>query len=87
MTMRIPILSILSLCTLLFAGRPPSKDRGEMTTVKPRMCARAVAKVTVQSSEAKPYDQTAGPALMEISISERFTGDIDGESTVRASQV
>jgi hypothetical protein len=80
MTMRIPILSILSLCTLLFAGRPQSKDRGEVTTVKPRMRARAVAKVTVQSSEAKPYDQTAG-------ISERFTGDIDGKSTVRASQV
>jgi hypothetical protein len=51
------------------------------------MRARAVAKVTVQSSEAKPYDQTAGPALMEVSIRERFTGDIDGESTVRASQV
>ncbi len=51
------------------------------------MRPRAVAKVTVQSSEAKPYDQTAGPALMEISISETFTGDIDGESTVRALQV
>ena len=58
-----------------------------MTTVKPRMRPRAVAKVTVQSSEAEPYDQTAGPALMEISISETFTGDTDGESTVRALQV
>jgi hypothetical protein len=58
-----------------------------MTTVKARVRARAVAKVTVQSSEAKPYDQTAGPALMEIRISETFTGDIDGESTVRALQV
>ena len=56
-----------------------------MTTVKPR--ARAVAKVTVQSSEAKPYDQTTGPALMEIRLGETFTGDIDGESTVRALQV
>lgn len=58
-----------------------------MKTVKPRMRARAAARVTVQGSEAKPYDQTAGPALMEICISETFTGDIDGESTVRALQV
>jgi len=49
--------------------------------------ARAAAKITVQRSEAKPYDQTAGPALMEILLSETFTGDIDGESTVRALQV
>ena len=49
--------------------------------------AHAEAKIRVQSSEAKPYDQTAGPALMEIHLSETFTGDIDGEATVRALQV
>src|SRR5262249_40288062 len=49
--------------------------------------ASGQAKITVQSSEAKPYDQTASPALMEIRLSETFTGDIDGESTVRALQV
>ena len=49
--------------------------------------ARAKAKITVQSSEAKPYDQTASPALIEIRISETFAGDIDGESTVRALQL
>src|SRR5436190_3717782 len=54
---------------------------------KPRTRARAKAKITVQSSEAKPYDQTASPALMEIRLSETFTGDIDGESPVRALQV
>jgi hypothetical protein len=48
---------------------------------------RAEAKITVQSSEATPYDQTASPALVEIRLSETFTGDIDGESTVRALQV
>jgi len=48
---------------------------------------RALARITVQSSEAKPYDQSARPALMEIRINERFTGDIDGESMVRALQV
>ena len=52
-----------------------------------RTRVRAKAKITVQSSEAKPYDQTATPALTEINLSERFTGDIDGESPVRALQV
>ena len=48
---------------------------------------RAEAKITVQSSEAKPYDQTVNPPLAEIKIHETFTGDIDGTSTVRALQV
>jgi Protein of unknown function (DUF3224) len=52
-----------------------------------RTRARALAKITVQSSEAKPYDQTASPALMEIHLSETFTGDLDGESPVRALEV
>src|SRR5579864_7768512 len=47
----------------------------------------AQAKITVHSSEATPYDQTAGPALMQIRLSETFTGDIEGESPVRALQV
>jgi hypothetical protein len=53
---------------------------------EPSTHAHAKAKITVRSSEAKRYDQTASPALVEISISETFTGDIDGESTVRALQ-
>ena len=48
---------------------------------------RAKAKITVQNSEAKPYDQTVSPALVEIRLIETFTGDIDGESPVRALQV
>ena len=48
---------------------------------------RAKAKITVQNSEAKPYDQTVSPALVEIRLSETFTGGIDGESPVRALQV
>ena len=55
------------------------------TQTKPRK--RAEAKITVQGSEAKPYDQTASPALTEIHLIETFTGDIDGESMVRALQV
>ncbi len=49
--------------------------------------ARAKAKITVQKSEARPYDQTVGPALVEVRLSERFSGDIDGESMVRALEV
>jgi len=52
-----------------------------------RTCARAKAKITVRSSEAKPYDQTAGPGLVEIRLTETFSGDIEGESPVRALQV
>ena len=48
---------------------------------------RALAKITVQNSEAKPYDQSTGPALVEIHLSETFHGDIDGESPVRALEV
>jgi hypothetical protein len=53
---------------------------------EPRRRARAKAKITVQNSEAKPYDQTASPRLMEVRLSETFAGDIDGESPVRALQ-
>jgi Protein of unknown function (DUF3224) len=48
---------------------------------------RARAKIAVHSFEAKPYGQTASPALMEVRLSETFTGDIEGESPVRALQV
>jgi hypothetical protein len=54
---------------------------------EPHTRSRAVATITVQSSEATPYDQTASPALVELRLTEKFTGDIDGESPVRALQV
>ncbi|MGH7604332.1 MAG: DUF3224 domain-containing protein [Gemmatimonadaceae bacterium] len=54
---------------------------------EPRTRATARTRITVQSSEAKPYDETASPALIEIRIRETFAGDIDGESTVRALQI
>jgi hypothetical protein len=50
------------------------------TTMEPRTRTRAEATITVQSSEATPFDQTAGPKLMDIRLHETFTGDIDGES-------
>ena len=48
---------------------------------------RAQATITVHGSQAEPYDQTAGPTLVEIRLDETFAGDIDGESPVRALQV
>jgi Protein of unknown function (DUF3224) len=84
MSTGILILSALFLSTLLFAGSPQSNDT---TTAKPRTRTRAQAKITVQNSDAKPYDHTEGPALMELHLNETFTGDIAGESPVRALQV
>jgi hypothetical protein len=52
-----------------------------------RTPARAKAKIAVRSYEATPYDQTVVPTLMEIRLVETFSGDIDGESPVRALQV
>jgi hypothetical protein len=52
-----------------------------------RRRTRAEARITVRSSEARPYDQTASPTLMEISLTETFTGDIQGESPVRALEI
>jgi hypothetical protein len=59
----------------------------EQSRRKLRTRARAKAKIAVQSSEAKPYDQTASPALVEVRLIETFSGDIEGESPVRALQV
>ena len=59
-------------------GRSPRQQRTH---------TRAEAKITVQSSEAEPFDQSAKPALTEIHLRETFFGDIDGESTVRALQL
>jgi len=69
------LLYVVFLCTVVVAGSAPSTRK------------HAEAKITVQSSDATTYDQTAGPVLMEIHLNETFTGDIDGESPVRALQV
>jgi hypothetical protein len=94
MNKRTLILFIVYCSTLLFAN-PQSKEQGHMAQRKEgaqsqpntRTRTRAKAKITVQNSAARPYDQTASPALMEIRLNETFTGDIDGESPVRALQV
>jgi hypothetical protein len=47
----------------------------------------AEAKVEVQNSEAKPYDQLKGSILTELILNETFTGEIEGQSMVRALEV
>ena len=51
------------------------------------MHSHARTKITVHSSTVTPFDQTATPALAEVQIREAFSGDLEGESTVRALQV
>jgi len=65
------------------AGSSPGKNA---QTTKGRRI-RAEATITVQSSEAVPYDQAANPALFELHLSETFNGRIEGNSTVRALQL
>ena len=43
--------------------------------------------IAVLSSQAEPYDETAGPALLEVHLTETFVGDIEGYSPVRALQI
>ncbi len=59
----------------------------ERRHAEPSTRVRARAKITVRSSKAEPYDQTASPALIEVCLIETFVGDIEGESPVRALQI
>ena len=67
-------------------GRDSVHVVGQLPTQAPTR-ARATAKITVQNSEAQPYDQTVSPALLEVRLTETFAGDIEGQSPVRALQV
>lgn len=68
------------------ASEEANVDTPHSRTV-PRGRARARARITVQSSEARPFDRTVSPALLEIQLTETFTGELDGVSTVRALEV
>ena len=92
----IATVTIISLGTWHAANAQSEKNNERRPQIEPTQTirqsqaaprTRARAKITVQSSEAKPYDQTVGPSLMEVRLSEAFTGDIEGESLVRALQV
>src|SRR5262245_51495776 len=83
-------LTIFCFGSCLTANAQSARKTDMKTTqshTKASTRARAKAKITVQSSEGRPYDQTVGPALMELRLSETFTGDIEGESPVRALQI
>jgi hypothetical protein len=87
-----PIASMLFCLSTWLGASAQSGKQTHMNMAHAR--ARAEAQTTVHSSEAKPYDQTASPALMELHLSETFTGDgmdrgssFSGESMVRALQV
>jgi hypothetical protein len=54
---------------------------------EPHARMHAAARIVVQKHESSIFDQGAGPDLMEIILTERFSGDIEGESIVRALQV
>jgi hypothetical protein len=92
MSPRTLILFIIVLGIWPFARSSQSEERralmtGSQSQKDTRMRAHAYAQITVQNSEAKPYDQTSSPALVEIHLNETFAGDIDGKSPVRALQV
>lgn len=79
--MNSPLLAIVAIVSLV-ASTEVAHMRDQSPTRK-----HAEAQIAVQNSEAQPYDQGAGPALMQVSLNETFTGDIDGESSVRALQI
>ena len=63
----------------LARSRNLRRNRARVLTLKQRLPYR----VPRPSPTTRPW----GPALIEIHLSETFTGDIDGESPVRALQV
>jgi Protein of unknown function (DUF3224) len=90
MSTQILIVFTVSLCTLLLATTTRLKElfsAASQSQTKPPTRTHAEAKVTVQNSEANAYDQTSTATLMELQLNETFTGDIDGESPVRALQL
>ena len=83
---KIAVISV-SICQAASAQSEKETNTPIQSHAEPRQRTRAKAKITVQSSQSKPYDQTASSALLEIDLSEKFAGDIDGESPVRALQL
>jgi hypothetical protein len=70
----------------LGAGLTVNAQSGKGTRLMNPSRTRANSKIIVQSSEARLYE-TVSPKLVEIQISEKFSGDIDGDSPARALQV
>lgn len=96
-------MSILRITSLLFfcfsfvltANVQPAKEKNinapqsqtnQQSQTKRGSRTHAEATIKVYNSQVQPYD-IASPALAEIHLNETFSGDIDGESAVRALEV
>ena len=64
-----------------------TSDHSTDSVAAPPARGTATAKIAVRNSETRPYDESAGPVLAVLSLDETFSGDWEGESTVRALQL
>lgn len=78
-------LALTLLMSAALLAEAPSMSQATQTQKRPRKHAEAT--ITVTNSQAATFEQTAGPPLTEIQITETFTGDIEAQSTVRALQM
>jgi hypothetical protein len=62
-------------------------EQAQQSQLPSATSAVALARITVQHSDAAPLDPGTNPALMEIRLTETFSGDIEAHSIVRALQV
>ena len=84
MNAKILLFSATFILPPLFAANDHLNPSNDMS---PKTRQRATATVTVQHSDAKVYDELATPILKELTLTEVFTGEITGESSVRALQI
>jgi hypothetical protein len=73
-------LTIIFLSTWLAATAHSTKETNMITArsqIAPQSRTHAKTTITVQDSESKPYDQDGRSALMEVHLSETFSGDIE----------
>src|SRR3569832_2532196 len=67
------VITVLSLCSWRTASAqttPPSSERKTPVTQH----QKATAKITVQHSEAHPYDHSVTPGLVELTLTVFFVG-------------
>ena len=87
------IVTMICVCAWYAANpqeRSPQVKTGTTHAVpqsQTRARTHATAKITVHSSESTPWDQALSPTLNEVHLNETFTGDMEGDSPVRALQV
>jgi hypothetical protein len=94
---RILQAALFTLTSLLAAQELPKKGTEMNAQGSPHANAEtahgkgarthAVARITVHSSQATPFDTGLGSAVIQLSLGETFDGDIAGESTAHALEV